>query len=601
MIARWARSRRRDEAGYVAVLVAVMAPVLFLALAATALDTARWYVEIERVQKAADAGALGGVPYMPQDLASARTTAKQITARNGYDDAASSVAVNVQPGARPSQLRVTVSSTIGNQFGRMIGLPQITITRSAVADYTGPAPMGSPCNTFGNEPPPATGAGSPTPASSVLPPVTAGGFANCSTEPKFWAVVEGPQTGKVQGDRYQTLRCENTGVDGCSAANLNEEYAEHGYFFVVKVQPAAVGQPVKLQLYDPAFVNTGVTCTSNTLPAQADIPDDMNQYVKDGKSRYAKDAPATTRARFCTGDMFPGSGFSGTNPMTTSFVLREQTDTQDPMKASPVGGCTKQFGAYTTVPGRNQLQSTRSGYDDELAKVFHNWVDLCTFTPTRSGDYYIQVRTNVSAAGSNDPAPGTPLIWSGSSAAAAATGNTNTGAGSNAFAIRAATPAGLGTSVAVSGWDRMPIFVNANSAVAEFNLIRVLPAAKGQFIDFNYFDAADAVNTGAGTFTVVRPTDATGSITATPFPAGCRAAGPVNSAALVNCSVTVTNATHNGRNQTMSIPIPPDYDCNEASPGGCWFRVRLDYNGLQVTDVTTWDAEIVGNPVRLIE
>lgn len=69
MIARWARSRRRDEAGYVAVLVAVMAPVLFLALAATALDTARWYVEIERVQKAADAGALGGVPYMPQDLA----------------------------------------------------------------------------------------------------------------------------------------------------------------------------------------------------------------------------------------------------------------------------------------------------------------------------------------------------------------------------------------------------------------------------------------------------------------------------------------------------------------------------------------------------
>ena len=50
------RRSRRQEAGYAAVVTALLASVLFLGMAAMGVDTARWYVEVERVQKAADAG-----------------------------------------------------------------------------------------------------------------------------------------------------------------------------------------------------------------------------------------------------------------------------------------------------------------------------------------------------------------------------------------------------------------------------------------------------------------------------------------------------------------------------------------------------------------
>ena len=44
----------------------------------------------------------------------------------------------VAQGSKPSQLDVTVSSTIDNVFGAAFGKDTTTITRHAIADYTGP-------------------------------------------------------------------------------------------------------------------------------------------------------------------------------------------------------------------------------------------------------------------------------------------------------------------------------------------------------------------------------------------------------------------------------------------------------------------------------
>jgi hypothetical protein len=58
----------------------------------------------------------------------------------------------------------------------------------------------------------------------------------------------------------------------------------------------------------------------------------------------------------------------------------------------------------------------------------------------------------------------------------------------------------------------------------------------------------------------------------------------------------------------MTIPIASDYDCDFASNGGCWFRVRVTFNGvdpsgrpLKVFDATTWTAGVISDPVRLVE
>jgi Flp pilus assembly protein TadG len=606
------RARLRD-AGYVAVMVAIILPVVGVGCAAVAVDVGSWYATMERVQKAADAAALAGVPYLPQDLPSATSKALEVAARNGFDNSSSTVGghvpntVTVGLGDKATQLKVTISTTVTNQFGSMIGIRNETITRSSTTDYQGPAPMGSPCNTFGNEPTAGTAGSSPTPSG------TAAG-TNCPTaQPQLWGTIEGPETGKVQGDRYQTENCEATAVDGCTGDD-NDEYDDFGYIFVVKVQTAGIGKSIDLQLYDPMFVNTAQDCSYLPDGSTYGSSGNTNPYVTnaDAKNRYSDDG--STSGSFCTGDSYPGNGSGARtkHSVTTSFVLRQQTDTQNAKVAAVQNDtsgnpCIKQYGSYnltnSTLDG-SVFQSSSGNYNRDVAQTFHNWSSLCTFTPTRSGDYYLQVRTNVSLGGTT-VSGGTGLITSGNTAAAAATGNTTTGEGANSFSIRAVSP-GNQNNVSVSGYNHMPIYMNASSTTANFYLIRVLPGAAGQKISFSYFDAGDAA--AGGSVTVLVPTDATGTIRTTPFPGGCVAAGGsagTGPTTLTGCSApfTQSNGTskNNGKTETITIPIPSDYNCASTVFTGCWYKVAVAFGSGAVHDTTTWNATVVGDPVRIIK
>jgi Flp pilus assembly protein TadG len=613
----WGRRRaaRGREAGYVAILVAILVPTVFLGLAATAVDTARWYLEMERVQEAADAAALAGVPFLPQDLSSARTRALEVAKRNGYDNSASGVSVTVGKAGRESQLKVTISARVANQFGQFFGADSTVVTRSAVADFTGPAPMGSPCNVFGTEPPSSSAGPSPRGAgSTALGTVSS---SSCPQDPEMWATVQGPRTGKLQGDRYGTVYCENSSisVDNCDGTR-NAEYTDatkrgqQGYFWLIKVLPGMVGREINLQLYDPAFVMTGQKCES--MPTAGNLSNNMNGWVTDGKVRYQDPTDRNalpSPVPFCTGDAFAG-GLSGYNGrMTTTFVVRQQTDTQDPMKA-PVQNdtsgapCAMQFGGSTSVPTTTALKRT-----DQLTEVFHNWVALCRFVPTREGDYYLHVRTNKHHSFSSGemyrrvPSSQVPglLTEEGDSSPQ--------GGGSNGFAIRAVTPTGQERGIAVSGWDRMPIYTNKDGNEAEFHLIRILPGAAGQSIQFDFFDGGDG--TYSPTVSVSLPVDArtpTGGTITNKFPrGGCTSEGGSAGSGQTStaCSFTLTKSGSNSRNQgkvqTITIPIPSDYSCNASNYLNCWYKVKFAYPAGDVHDVTTWDAQITGDPVRLIE
>ena len=108
-------------------------------------------------------------PGVPQDLTNAKITAPKVAAKNGYTiGLGDAVGVETDAALRPSQLKVTVASPVfDNFFGFLIGSPTMQVTRSAVADFNTPAPMGSPCNTFGNEP--LSNASAAQPTGSVLP------------------------------------------------------------------------------------------------------------------------------------------------------------------------------------------------------------------------------------------------------------------------------------------------------------------------------------------------------------------------------------------------------------------------------------------------
>jgi Flp pilus assembly protein TadG len=616
---RW-RARRVDQRGYVAILVAVMIPTVFLVCAAFAVDTGNWYAQQKDIQSAADAAALAGVPYLPNDMTNATATAKTVASRNGYTDGVRGTTVTVSLGARPTQLKVIITTPVNNRFGQTFGDGTTTLSRTAVADYQGPSPMGSPCNTFGNEPSSGGGTSSVTPIGTALA-ATGVRYANCSSNPSFWPTIEGPETDKQQGDRYQTLACASNDAQNC-ASNKNAEYNKLGYVMVVKVQSAAVNTPVTLQLYDPAYVGDDQFCTD--LPSSG-MSASMNPYVgSDAASRYGPSGTSSTGAPYCPGDDQPGG--SSTHLMTTSFALRQQTDTLDPQKGAVVTGCVKQYTGQLAAPTADELSATKSSggkkptqvanpdYNPQLASVFHNWTTLCTFTPTRSGDYYLQVQSDVAAGGTSTVQTGTtdpnngnkvypPIIYSGNTNVGSSSYTPiTTGNGDNSFSVRAVTATGHENDVSVSGYQSMAIFANATGATSTFNLIRVLPGAAGQFVTFSFFDVGDAAN--SGTVKVTPPTDGLGTVKTKPFPGNCAAKGGNAGTGTTSstCTFTITNSANNGQIETMTIPIPGDYNCNYSSMGGCWYSVTISFSGgTSVHDVTTWDAQVVGDPVRLIQ
>lgn len=582
-----------SDSGAVAVIVALLM-LVFLGLAAIAVDLARLYVEAERIQRAADAAALAGVINMPQDLPAAQTAARDAAQRNGYTPSGD-VVLSAQPGAKPTQLQVSISSRIDSGFAGVFGISDNTVTRSATADFQGAIPMASPCNTFGNEPPGTSypGAG---PVGSSLPSPR---YGNCRENPQFWGSIQGPNTDKEFGDQYMTRYCED-GVDGCTGGR-NTEFKSEGYFFTIRVNDQAATGDVVVQLYDPAFIATqdsGETAC-NDLPYTnilwiQNMKDNMNAYTTtDGRSRYDD-----TDNLFCTGDyaLSGPEGRGGT--ITTSYAVRGPTDTQDPRQAPVLDNCTAQFRGEDSTPSLSQLKQT-----NQKTRVFHQWVPICTIRNPVKGDYYLQVRTNVALPSGMTSGEYIAGTQAGGTRAANPAVTTQTGddtnvkgGGTNLFGLRALSLNNNNAKLSVAGLERMPMSASGENQNSQFSLIKALPGAAGKTIEFSVYDAGDEAT---GTMTIIAPPDATGSIKNTSSVQGCTGKGPINGN-LPGCSISVRKSTHNGRIQTVYIPVPSDYNCDYLSPGGCWFAVRMAMSSSIGEDTTTWTSKVLGDPVRLV-
>lgn len=127
----------RDRRGAIAVMIAVMIPVL-LAMLGLAVDLGVWYRESVRLQLAADAGAEGAAWLLPGQ-----------TARTSDFQAAALIAVNgvtggkwigtlatpasVSVAADWSQVTVTLTSTADRYMTSMIGVPAPALSATATA------------------------------------------------------------------------------------------------------------------------------------------------------------------------------------------------------------------------------------------------------------------------------------------------------------------------------------------------------------------------------------------------------------------------------------------------------------------------------------
>ena len=137
-------------------------------------------------------------------------------------------------GGRPTRLRVTVTRTVDNIFGPLLGIPKTTVSRTAVADYSGPVPMGSPCNAFGNDPDPSA---------------STNRASTCTSSSQFWANIGSLGQAKSSGDAYQDTVCASN-VDGCSGsrAGPNTELDPNGYIYKVTLTNPVTD--LKMQVLD---------------------------------------------------------------------------------------------------------------------------------------------------------------------------------------------------------------------------------------------------------------------------------------------------------------------------------------------------------------
>jgi hypothetical protein len=566
-----------------AVFTVLMFVVIF-GMGAFTIDAGNWYMTSQENQRAADAAALAGVTFMPGDFATASAAALDMASRNGLA-AGSDVSVTPSPVAgQNSRLQVTVAKTVKNAFGGLFGLGTTTISRTSVAAFTGPVPMGSPCNEFGNDPVPGSNKSS-----------------NCASVGQFWANVGSSKADKGSGDAYQNGVCSNAAYDAC-AGGKNTEYDANGYFYTLTVKTDMPSLTV--QAFDPAFVSVGDTCGTNVGTGATAIVHAKNSLVyrsstnayRTGESdastsRYA----AGSSSAFCTGD--PLFGTASTPPDTT-FTVRKAVSTTypwDPTSYAPVGGTScaaKTFNGFSgdLYPKLNQWtqaetsagsgtyapvltngnRTTSTAYNAEIAAEFRQWVPICTMTNVTKGTYMIQVQTN----GPDD---------------------TPDGNGHNRFALRAfGSSATDNGNIAVAGYAKMAVYANLPSATTQFFLAQVPPTAKGQILNIRLFDVGDSQNTG--NITVLPPTDSG----LTQFPT-CIGTGP-RSGMLANCTIQTNSTSFQGKWQTISIPLPSTYTCSTTTATGCWVKLQFAYgSGNQPSDTTSWQASIEGDPVRLVK
>ncbi len=595
-----------DDGGFVMVWMALLLLVL-LAFCGFGIDVANWWYIGQKEQRAADAAALAGSIYMPNDVATARSTALKVSSQNGYTNGVNATVVaNQEP--QPSRIRVTVTSTTTNFFAGLVGYNNETISRDAVADFQGPVPMGSPNSELGQDP-------------DECVPGTPGSCAN------FWLNTSGPAGTKQEGDRFATGVCNSGTVVGCNGSLTNPEYKSDGYTFRVRVNSVQAGQPLVIQVYDPAWMYTEDFCNNANMPTdlqQNNIPNltgapwNITNVVPSGPgniTRYGTSGAGQSinngGTRWCTGDQNAGGGAGNIN--NTSYIIRQPdlspwSDTDNGIETS--SACVPTYFRGINQPMQLLLDPTNASTDATYVKnYFHRWVTVCSIpaNQVQVGDYILQVKTNSDTSGLT-AAGGTFQTWSSPATAAASVGNSN--AGYNRYALRAGwgTSSGTtgqmpdGTGVSISATRDLPIYANAGAdTTPTFYLARVTPTAgSGRTLALNFYDIGD-VGSGSVTMSILAPTDSNYS---GGFPTCTyHRDNALTEVTAAGCTIPgMTSGVYNGRLVTMTIPIPSNYTCTFASNTGCWIKVGMTYNsGAQPNDTTTWSATLTGDPVRLVE
>lgn len=236
-------SDEEAQSGATIVLVALVMTIL-VAFAAFAVDYGWLYLNGLRIQHGADAAAMSGVIYEPGDQPMAFSEARAAASENGYIDGVDAVVTPADFTTDPSavenqfQLAVSIEDNVETFFMRILGFDTISMTKTAVAEYVLPLPMGSDLPYFGSDP------------------------SDLSRQPNFWGNIHGYYTGRTMGDRYSSQCIDGQSGPSCDPNPLRRPTVmdagvpvSGGYLYGIELDNTASN--LKVEIFDGPFYDGG--------------------------------------------------------------------------------------------------------------------------------------------------------------------------------------------------------------------------------------------------------------------------------------------------------------------------------------------------------
>ena len=239
---RHARTIATEDGAQALVMIGLSLSLL-MAIVGLAIDITWYQLNVDRMQRAADAAALAGVVYLPGNPSGAQTAALNEATKNGYQNGVGGVVVTAAPEVLNTKiLGVTVTAPVRTFFARLVGVPTFPGSRNARAEFILPVPMGSPQDYYGIN---VVCRNSDTPPNCPQVP-SAMGLGDLAPL-GFFGGVEARGTERQNGDAYSTYYNGNPA--------LNTGFDPNGYSYVVEFPTGTIDGSV--WLYDPIFCATG--------------------------------------------------------------------------------------------------------------------------------------------------------------------------------------------------------------------------------------------------------------------------------------------------------------------------------------------------------
>jgi hypothetical protein len=337
---------RRDESAYIVAIVSVSVSVLLLA-AAFVIDVGGWYAVGSQMKRAADAGALAGVVWMP-DFPTAQSVALSAAAKNGWS-AGPNVSITVSP-VPGNARRLTVSITDTNApqtFSRLFQGNQ-SLTRSSTAEYIVPVPLGSPKNTFGS-----------------------GDLLSGTNKENFWAAANGYCAGHESGDlklgRFESYSTATGAALQCNNASAQTaDYDPAGYLYAIELPQAQ--SALKLEVYDGSYNTSGSTPDLALANESQAVTTVFQVYGADNTPLDTSDNPLLSTTTIATNDLLRKnlwtSLYTWSNPPAGTYYVRIKTAATQTTESRASNGFGLRaytgvlFSSCTTISGQAGFSST---------------------------------------------------------------------------------------------------------------------------------------------------------------------------------------------------------------------------------------------------